>query len=49
MKLKEWLETWKLTGLKIKTPYLDAEFKPSTEDQDAALNSVFNLTGLEEV
>jgi len=36
MKLKEWLETWKLDSLKINLEFLEAEFSPSTEDQEAA-------------
>ena len=36
MKWRELLEKWSLTGLKINVGVLDAEFKPSDPDRDAA-------------
>lgn len=36
MKLRDWLENWDMTSLKIKTPFLDADWNPQTEDKDAA-------------
>lgn len=36
MNLGEWLEKWNMTSLKIKTPFLDMEFKPQNEDKNAA-------------
>ena len=36
MKLQKWLENWDMTGLKIKTPFLETEWNPQTADQNAA-------------
>lgn len=36
MKWKDWLEKWSMTSLKIKTPYLEMEWKPVDEDKTAA-------------
>ena len=36
MKWKEWLEKWSMTSLKIKTPFLEADWQPKNEDKDAA-------------
>jgi hypothetical protein len=36
MKWKEWLENWSMTSLKIKTPFLEADWQPKDEDKDAA-------------
>ncbi|MDP8240668.1 MAG: hypothetical protein P9X24_16390 [Candidatus Hatepunaea meridiana] len=36
MKWKKWLENWDMTSLKIKTPFLDMEWKPQDEDKAAA-------------
>lgn len=36
MKIKDLFEKWNLTGLKIKTPILDLDWKPSDTDKDAA-------------
>ncbi len=36
MKWKKWLEQWGMTSLKIKTPFLDMEWKPQDEDKAAA-------------
>ncbi len=36
MKWREWLENWSMTSLKIKTPFLDANWQPRDEDKDAA-------------
>jgi len=36
MKWRKWLENWDMTCLKIKTPFLDMEWKPQDEDKEAA-------------
>jgi len=36
MKWKKWLENWDMTSLKIKTPFLDMEWKPQEADRAAA-------------
>lgn len=36
MKWKKWLEKWDMTSLKVKTPFLDMEWKPQDEDKAAA-------------
>ncbi|KJZ09579.1 hypothetical protein TW85_21800 [Marinomonas sp. S3726] len=36
MKWSKWLENWDMTSLKIKTPFLDMEWKPQDEDKTAA-------------
>ena len=36
MKWKKWLENWDMTGLKLKTPFLEMEWNPQTADQNAA-------------
>jgi hypothetical protein len=36
MKLSKWLENWDMTQLKIKAPFLEAEWKPQEKDKDAA-------------
>ncbi len=36
MKLMKWLENWDMTSLKINLKFLEMEWEPSTEDQDAA-------------
>jgi hypothetical protein len=36
MKLKNFLEQWGLTGLKLKTPFLEMEWAPQDEDRAAA-------------
>jgi len=36
MKWSKWLENWDMTSLKIKTPFLDMEWKPQDEDKNAA-------------
>jgi len=36
MKWKDWLENWNMTSLKIKTSFLEMEFKPQDEDKAAA-------------
>jgi hypothetical protein len=36
MKWEKWLEQWDMTSLKIKTPFLDMEWKPVDEDKAAA-------------
>lgn len=36
MKWEKWLENWDMTGLKIKTSFLEMEWNPQTNDKDAA-------------
>lgn len=36
MKWDKWLEQWDMTSLKVKTPFLDMEWKPKDEDKAAA-------------
>ncbi|WP_271272426.1 hypothetical protein [Aliamphritea hakodatensis] len=36
MKWREWLDEWGMTSLKIKTPFLDAEWQPKEQDKVAA-------------
>lgn len=36
MRIRDLLEKWNLTGLKVKTPIMDMEWKPSDPDRDAA-------------
>lgn len=36
MKLKKWLENWDMTQLKIKLPFLEAEWEVQEKDKDAA-------------
>ena len=36
MKLRDFLERWGLSGLKIKLGFLEGEFKPSDPDRNAA-------------
>ena len=36
MKWREWLEKWDMSSLKIKAPFLDAEWAPKDVDRDAA-------------
>lgn len=36
MKIKDLFEKWNLTGLKVKTPILDLDWKPSDPDKEAA-------------
>lgn len=36
MKWGKWLEQWDMTSLKVKTPFLDLEWKPQDEDKAAA-------------
>ncbi|MBN1064162.1 hypothetical protein DVV83_04330 [Clostridium botulinum] len=36
MKWKKWLENWDMTSLKINAKFLEMEWKPQTNDQDAA-------------
>ncbi len=36
MKWGKWLENWDMTSLKIKTSFLEMEWKPQDEDKDAA-------------
>ncbi len=36
MKLRKWLENWDMTKLKIKMPFLEAEWEVQEKDKDAA-------------
>ncbi len=36
MRWKEWLEKWSMTSLKIKPPFLEADWHPKDNDKDAA-------------
>lgn len=36
MKLKEWLDQWSMTSLKINAHFLEMEFKPNDHDKNAA-------------
>ena len=36
MKWSKWIEQWDMTSLKIKTPFLNMEWKPQDEDKAAA-------------
>lgn len=36
MKIQDLFEKWNLTGLKVKTPIMEMEWKPSDPDRDAA-------------
>lgn len=36
MKLRNWLENWDMTSLKINLQFLEAEFQPSKPDREAA-------------
>jgi hypothetical protein len=43
MKWKKWLENWDMTLLKIKTPFLEMEFKPQEADKAAAWDLYIEL------
>jgi len=43
VKWKNWLENWDMMSLKIKTPFLESEWKPSEPDKDAAWNLYIEL------
>ena len=43
MKRQEWLEQWSMTSLKIKAPFLEAEFAPSDPDKNAAWDLYIEL------
>ena len=36
MKWEKWLKKWKMTSLKVSTPYLEMEWKPNDSDKNAA-------------
>ena len=36
MNWRDWLAKWSMSSLRIKTPFLDAEWKPKDADKDAA-------------
>lgn len=43
MKWSKWLENWDMASLKIKTPFLDMEWKPQDEDKNAAWDLYIEL------
>lgn len=43
MKWEKWLENWDMTSLKIKTPFLEADWKPQTADKNAAWDLYIEL------
>ncbi len=43
MKFRKWLENWDMTSLQIKTPFLEAEWKPQDEDKAAAWDLYIEL------
>lgn len=43
MKIQDLFEKWNLTGLKVKTPIMDLEWKPSDSDKDAAWDLYIEL------
>ena len=43
MKWSKWLENWDMTSLRIKAPFLDAEWKPQDEDKAAAWDLYIEL------
>jgi len=43
MKWKEWLKKWKMSDLKIKTPFLELDWSPKNEDKDAAWDLYIEL------
>jgi hypothetical protein len=36
MKIKDWFDKWGITGLKLKGPFLEIDWKPQPEEQQAA-------------
>lgn len=43
MKIQELFEKWNLSGLKVKTPIMDMEWKPSDPDKNAAWDLYIEL------
>lgn len=43
MKWKKWLENWDMTSLKIKSSFLEMEWKPQDEDKSAAWDLYIEL------
>jgi hypothetical protein len=43
MKWRKWLENWGMTSLKIKTPFLEMDWKPQDEDKAAAWEMYIEL------
>ncbi len=43
MKFINWLESWNMTSLKIKTPIADMEWKPQEKDKEAAWDMYVEL------
>ena len=43
MKWSKWLENWDMTSLKIKTPFLEMDWKPQDEDKSAAWDLYIEL------
>ncbi|CAA6799169.1 MAG: Unknown protein [uncultured Sulfurovum sp.] len=43
MKWKKWLENWDMSSLKIRTPFLEMEFKPQEADKNASWDLYIEL------
>ncbi len=43
MQWKDWLEDWKMSNLKIKTAFLEMEWKPQDDDKNAAWDMYIEL------
>ncbi len=43
MKLKEWLDSWSMSSLKVNVHFLEMEWKPSDVDKDAAWEMYIEL------
>ncbi|KKL96891.1 hypothetical protein LCGC14_1839980, partial [marine sediment metagenome] len=43
MKWFDWLKKWKMSNLKIKTPFLEMEWNPKNADKDAAWDLYIEL------
>ena len=43
MKWKKWLKKWDMTSLKLKTPFLDMEWKPQEADKNASWDLYIEL------
>ena len=43
MKWRNWLKKWQMTSLKIKTSYLEMEWKPNEKDKDVAWSLYIEL------
>ena len=43
MKWREWLKKWNMTSLRIKSPFLEADWKPKNKDKDASWDLYIEL------